>query len=79
MHNYATHVRVVKLTKDLDASRAQVAELQKRMQSPKPRRDFGPKSGNDKERPGAARSSTPGPAESRESRLEREQKEQMGK
>jgi len=77
--HYVTHARVAKLTRDLDASRAQIAELQKRMQSAEAQEEtLGQKVGMTKKDLAQRAAQLQAQQKAAESRLEREQKEQMG-
>jgi hypothetical protein len=75
----ATQHRVDKLTKDLGASQSQVAELQKRMQSDEAQEEtLGQKLGMTKKELAQRAAQLQAQQKAAESRLEREQKEQMG-
>src|SRR6266403_1665963 len=77
--HYATHARVVKLTKDLDASRAQVAELQKRVQSTEAEEEtLGQRLGMTKKDLAQRAAQLQAQQKAAEARLEKEQKEQLG-
>jgi chromosome segregation ATPase len=74
--HYTTHARVEKLTRDLDASRAQVAELQKRMQSAEAQEEtLGQKLGMTKKDLGQRAAQLQAQQKAAESRLESEEKE----
>jgi len=76
---YLTQARIAKLTKDLDASRAQVAELQKRMQSAEAEEEtLGQKVGMTKKDLAQRAAQLQAQQKAAESRLEQEQKEQIG-
>jgi multidrug efflux pump subunit AcrA (membrane-fusion protein) len=74
-----TQQRVGKLTKDLEASQAQVAELQKRMQSAEAQEEtLGQKLGMTKKDLAQRAAQLQAQQKAAEARLEQEQKEQMG-
>jgi len=74
-----TRQRVDRLTKDLSASQAQVAELQKRMQSAEAQEEtLGEKLGMTKKERGQRAAELQAQQKAAVSRLEKEQKEQMG-
>ncbi len=74
-----TRQHVDKLTKDLSASQAQVAELQKRMQSAEAQEEtLGEKLGMTKKELGQRAAELQAQQKAAVSRLEKEQKEQMG-
>lgn len=77
--HYVTHSRLAKLSQDLDASRTQVAELQKRMQSAEAQEEtLGAKLGMTKKELAQRAAQLQAQQKAAESRLEREQKEQFG-
>jgi hypothetical protein len=77
--HYVTHSRVQKLTRDLDASRTQVADLQKRMQSAEAQEEtLGQRLGMTKKDLAQRAAQLQAQQKAAESRLEKEQKEQMG-
>jgi chromosome segregation ATPase len=74
-----TQQRVEKLTKDLSASQAQVGELQKRIQSAEAQEEtLGEKLGMTKKELAARASQLQAQQKAAETRLEKEQKEQIG-
>ena len=77
--HYLTHARVAKLSKDLDASRAQVAELQKRVQSTEAEEEtLGQRLGMTKKDLAQRAAQLQAQQKAAEARLEKEQKEQLG-
>ena len=75
----STQQRVAKLTKDLSDSQAQVAELQKRMQSSEAQEEtLGEKVGMTKKELAQRAAQLQAQQKAAESRLEKEQKEQIG-
>ncbi len=77
--HYITHTRIASLTQDLDTNRAQVAELQKRIQSAEAQEEtLGQRLGMTKKELAQRAAQLQAAQKASESRLEKEQKEQFG-